>query len=287
MGRRVSKQTSDRLTRFFWDGDSLCGDATASGLREFVYHPETFEPLAMIEPAPAPGAKPAPGAAPATGRVLHYHNDPNGSPQDVTDARGVVLWSAHYSALGGVDRVYTEEIDQPLRLQGQYADAETGLCYNRFRYFDPETGSFVSQDPAGLTAGINTFMMGAGVGNIVAWIDPLGLTCTTDPKKIRFTQDSIGAKFKDGTSVDDLIRDLKSGKVKPEDVPPIRVFTHTGPDGVLKKGEVYSLDNRRLHAFQQAGIPVRTVQATPAEIAKDSFKQTTVNQGTSIRVRGK
>lgn len=181
MGRRLSKQTSDRRTRFFWDGEALCADATAAGLREFVYHPETFEPLALIEPPAACGAKPASGAAPPTGRVLHYHNDPNGSPQDVTDARGTVLWSAHYSALGGVDRLYAEEIDQPLRLQGQYADAETGLCYNRFRYFDPETGHFSAQDPLGLLAGEGVYQYAA---NVVRWVDPSGLACwTANPRR--------------------------------------------------------------------------------------------------------
>lgn len=189
MGRRLSKQTSDRVTRFAWDGERLAGDITPRGLREFVYHPGTFEPLAMIEPAA--------GGAGAAGRVLHYHNDPNGSPQDVTDARGVVLWSAHYSALGGVDRVYTEEIDQPLRLQGQYADAETGLCYNRFRYFDPETGSFVSQDPIGLAGGEGVY---AAFPNANGWTDPLGLTCSWDTARKNYWKNAYKQQMKKSPS---------------------------------------------------------------------------------------
>ena len=41
-------------------------------------------------------------------------------------------------------------VEQPLRFQGQYFDGETGLHYNRFRYYDPVVGRFVHQDPIGL-----------------------------------------------------------------------------------------------------------------------------------------
>ncbi|WP_338846797.1 RHS repeat-associated core domain-containing protein [Massilia sp. W12] len=62
---------------------------------------------------------------------------------------------------------------QPLRFQGQYYDAETGLHYNRFRYYDPDIGRFISQDPIGLASGNNIYQYTA---NPINWIDPLGLT---------------------------------------------------------------------------------------------------------------
>ena len=40
--------------------------------------------------------------------------------------------------------------DCPFRYQGQYEDSETGLYYNRLRYYDPSTGAYISQDPIGL-----------------------------------------------------------------------------------------------------------------------------------------
>ncbi|MGP1463711.1 RHS repeat-associated core domain-containing protein [Tannerella sp.] len=49
--------------------------------------------------------------------------------------------------------------DCPLRYQGQYEDSETGLYYNRFRYYSPETGAYISQDPIG-QAGNNLTMYG-------------------------------------------------------------------------------------------------------------------------------
>ncbi|EOC0108847.1 RHS repeat-associated core domain-containing protein [Cronobacter dublinensis] len=51
-----------------------------------------------------------------------------------------------------------EPVYQPLRYQGQYFDAETGLHYNRFRYYDPDAGCFISRDPIGLASGINVYL---------------------------------------------------------------------------------------------------------------------------------
>jgi hypothetical protein len=55
--------------------------------------------------------------------------------------------------------------------------------------------------------------------------------------------------FSDGRAIEEVVNGLKSGAIKPMDIPPIRL---TAKDGVL-----YTLDNRRLFAFQQAGIPIR------------------------------
>jgi RHS repeat-associated protein len=62
---------------------------------------------------------------------------------------------------------------QPIRFQGQYHDSETGLHYNRFRYYDPDVGRFASQDPIGLTGGFNNYQYAP---NPVTWIDPSGLS---------------------------------------------------------------------------------------------------------------
>ncbi|WP_162130813.1 RHS repeat-associated core domain-containing protein, partial [Variovorax sp. CF313] len=61
----------------------------------------------------------------------------------------------------------------PIRFQGQYWDEETGLHYNRYRYYDPFGGRFVSKDPIGVKGGFNAHAYGI---NPVEWIDPLGLT---------------------------------------------------------------------------------------------------------------
>lgn len=99
-----------------------------------------------------------------------------------------------------------------------------------------------------------------------------------DASEIRFTQDSIGSTFRDGNTVQSTIEGLREGTIQPSDFPPIRVFE--------VEGELFTLDNRRLYVFQQAGLPIDTVAATRDQIINDSFKFTTRNSGTSIRVRG-
>ncbi|WP_123725914.1 RHS repeat-associated core domain-containing protein [Pseudomonas protegens] len=63
-------------------------------------------------------------------------------------------------------------ITDRLRLQGQYHDHETGLHYNRYRYYDPEVGRFVSKDPIGYAGGLNVFQYALSP---MEWVDPLGL----------------------------------------------------------------------------------------------------------------
>lgn len=71
---------------------------------------------------------------------------------------------------------------------------------------------------------------------------------------------------------------LRTGQVRSDSLPPIRIFR--------KDGNVFSLDNRRLYAAQQAGVRIKTVGATKSEIMREAWKFTTKNGGSSIRVRG-
>ena len=83
------------------------------------------------------------------------------------------------------------------------------------------------------------------------------------PKDIRFTQATIGTHFSDGRRVDDLVDQLRTGAVLPRDLPPIQV--------VQKDGLLFSLDNRRLMAFNLAGvseIPVQVVSLDDPGVAE-------------------
>lgn len=102
-------------------------------------------------------------------------------------------------------------------------------------------------------------------------------TGNIDPKTIRFSQDSIAAKFKGPYgSIDDLIEGLKKGTIDSSSIAPIRI--------VQWEDGIYTLDNRRLYAFQQAGKPVRFIklEAVPK---RETFKFTTNNSGKEISVR--
>jgi len=136
-------------------------------------------------------------------RIRSYHCDQIGTPRELTAESGEIVWQASYRAWGNTRQVewvqgadagqafaleenaqksqatktarlkaQASALAQPLRFQGQYFDAETGLHYNRFRYYDPDCGRFLKHDPIGLNGNINTF---AYAPNPIQWIDPLGL----------------------------------------------------------------------------------------------------------------
>jgi len=111
--------------------------------------------------------------------VLYYvHNDPLGTPQALTNEAGTVVWTASYDPFGKA--TVNEDPDgdgNPItfnvRMPGQYEDVETGLYYNGYRYYSPETGRYLSSDPIGLNGGLNTYSY---VGsNPLRFSDPLGL----------------------------------------------------------------------------------------------------------------
>lgn len=99
-----------------------------------------------------------------------------------------------------------------------------------------------------------------------------------DPSLVRFSQDSISYFFKNGDSIDDLADGLRSGKILPSDVPPIRLAQNS--DGLL-----FTLDNRRLEAFRRAGTDIPFVLATADEVAAEAWKFTTRTLGETIRIR--
>ncbi len=96
------------------------------------------------------------------GDIRWFNTDLNGAPLEMTDAEGAVRWSGDYGSFGAVNG-QTQDSEglrhgkpvesQPLRYAGQYADEETGLHYNLFRYYDPVVGRFTTQDPIGLAEG--------------------------------------------------------------------------------------------------------------------------------------
>jgi RHS repeat-associated protein len=105
-------------------------------------------------------------------QVYHYHLDHLGTPRELTNEQGKIVWKAKYKTYGNLALKEVEEVENNLRFQGQYFDEETGLHYNRFRYYSPDTGQFINQDPIGLLGGLNNYQYAP---NPVQWIDPLGL----------------------------------------------------------------------------------------------------------------
>ena len=110
--------------------------------------------------------------------LYSIHTDHLGTPMELAECDGKLAWVGHYRAWGKLTQASDghgnpSTTDNPLRFQGQYLDEETGLHYNRHRYYDPETGRFTTQDPIGLAGGENLYMYAP---NPTGWVDPLGLS---------------------------------------------------------------------------------------------------------------
>jgi RHS repeat-associated protein len=97
-----------------------------------------------------------------------------GTPEAMYREDGEAVWTCELNSYGKV-RDYKGESKTmcPFRYQGQYEDAETGLYYNRFRYYSPEEGMYLSQDPIGLNGGITLYNY---VHDPNSWIDTYGFS---------------------------------------------------------------------------------------------------------------
>ncbi|WP_258305643.1 RHS repeat-associated core domain-containing protein, partial [Pectobacterium parmentieri] len=187
-GRRVNKVREGQVpsaqavarVAYRWDGDQLIGqqqyraDGSAAREVQWVYEPGSFRPLAQVE-------------AQGGSTQLHYIvTDLTGTARELCSEEGDVhwrgeqgLWGAHREERRPIPlRRYlgdaaNEEVYCELRYQGQLYDAETGLYYNRHRYYDAESGQYLSPDPIGLDGGFGPYSY---VHNPLEWCDPFGLS---------------------------------------------------------------------------------------------------------------
>ncbi|MDC2862980.1 RHS repeat-associated core domain-containing protein, partial [Delftia sp. DT-2] len=89
------------------------------------------------------------------------------------DPLGKIDWHIELDPWGNCIREYNpSHLHQPIRMQGQHLDEESGLFYNRHRYYDPALGRYISRDPIGLMGGMNSYLYS---GDPNHWFDPLGL----------------------------------------------------------------------------------------------------------------
>ncbi len=161
-GERVLKNVNGSKKYFIYDiAGQLIAEANESGVtRQYVY----FNGL--------------PVAQYSSGETYFYHSSHLGTPEFLTDRNKTIVWEANYSPFGKAN-VTIEAVENNIRFPGQYFDSESGLHYNYFRDYDPETGRYIEGDPLGLFDGTNTF--GYAQQNPIMLIDPLGLWSWGDP----------------------------------------------------------------------------------------------------------
>ena len=166
LGRRQWKEVKNHRTCWLWDGNVPLHEWTEEkqepeiNLITWVFEDGGFVPCACIK----------------DGESYSIITDYLGTPTQMYNQKGEKTWDADLDIYGRV-RTFTGSSlsDCPFRYQGQYEDAETGLYYNRFRYYDAEVGSYISKDPIGLAGG-NPTMYGY-VKDVNSWLDELGLKC--------------------------------------------------------------------------------------------------------------
>ncbi len=217
LGRRIGKEVTEAdgssTTRFGWEGDrQVMEDIDGQLTRTTIYEPGSFVPLARIEMRPGgrdADAHADPGQAEAqamlsqlkhtllgaglalprqlteaidaqgrpAARIGWFHTDHLGTPLALTGEQGELLWYASPDDWGAIAEAHGS-VTQPIRFQGQYHDAESGLYYNRHRYYDPGMGRYTSQDPIGLAGGMNFYDYVNG--NSLSMVDPYGLWGAAD-----------------------------------------------------------------------------------------------------------
>lgn len=167
LGRRIEKQYNGLLTRFVWDGNVLLHEwsylakdrpaITINELGDVVQdHPEPVPAETLACWVFEEGAF-APAAKIINGRQYSVITDYLGTPCEAYDEAGEKVWSCGLDIYGKVRKFEGEKSLIPFRYKGQYEDEETGLYYNRFRYYCPEEGRYLSQDPVRLKGGMQLY----------------------------------------------------------------------------------------------------------------------------------
>lgn len=174
LGRRTRKTHLGNSWEYFWDGDRLMAEIDPKGkLRVYVY-PDTFSltPVALLDYENAQ-------AAPDKCRMYFVFSNHLGAPTLIEDEKGEPVWAARIEAYGNAIVAIGQNFHMPLRFPGHYFDAETGLHYNRFRYYSPELGRYLQSDPEGISGGLNLYAYAEG--NPLRWVDVRGLKCPNHP----------------------------------------------------------------------------------------------------------
>ncbi|WP_231659948.1 RHS repeat domain-containing protein, partial [Pseudomonas sp. CDFA 610] len=198
LGRRVAKQSEvngqTQHKRFLWQGLRMLREEQPGQSSLYIYEPGSYAPLARVDQREGEPEN----------TLYYFHTDQIGTPLEMTDTDGQIVWQATYKAWGSIEALTVNEVEQNLRFQGQYFDEETGLHYNTFRYYDPEVGRFVTQDPIGFLGGLNLYSY---VPAPTLWIDPLGwLPWEKGGFDSWFNNASVADVLKNKTAVGDALR---------------------------------------------------------------------------------
>ena len=166
LGRRTEKTYEGVTTHFVWDGNvplhewqEVSSDTGRTDVTTWLFEQDTFIPAAKLA---------------ANGESFSIVSDYLGTPLQAFDNNGNKVWEQELDIFGRKRRKGNNNSSFiPFKYQGQYEDVETGLYYNRFRYYDSCTGNYISQDPIRLNSRMYNFY--SYVSNTNHTIDIFGL----------------------------------------------------------------------------------------------------------------
>ncbi|MEU6848542.1 RHS repeat-associated core domain-containing protein [Actinacidiphila alni] len=220
LGRRIAKERLGadgevrERTDFTWYETQLVEECTASGdtvtTTTWDWSPDGEAPVAQTERS---ALRDAPDEE-IDRRFYAIVTDLIGTPTELIGDDGRVHRQGRATVWGAPLAPAQDGAHCPLRFPGQYADPETGLHYNHYRYYDPEAARYLSPDPLGLAPAPNNY---AYVHNPTLWSDPLGLGpciseiayASTDLAKAAFE-----ARFKDGVQFFPAMRNVAAARVE-------------------------------------------------------------------------
>ena len=183
LGRRTAKLFNGHVFRYLWDGNVMVQewqyeekDRPQHSIDEFGrIHMQGEEPVENLVTWVYEEGSYVPVAKKQNGERYTIIRDYTGRPVEAYNSYGNVVWQADYDIYGDFRNIKGIRDFIPFRQLGQYEDDETRLYYNRFRYYDPRIGNYISQDPIRL-AGNNPTLYGY-VGDCNEFVDILGLKC--------------------------------------------------------------------------------------------------------------
>jgi RHS repeat-associated protein len=156
LGRRVAMRADGGAAEIVWSGCLPAAEASQGKILRSFFSLDWL-PLCQWEGGQR--------------RVLV--SDCTDAVREVLDERGRLTWSCRLDPYGRLLRSAGAE-PSPFRFSGQWDEAETGLHYNFYRWYDPNLGDYIAPDPIGLQGGSNFY---AYVRNPLSWNDPFGLKC--------------------------------------------------------------------------------------------------------------
>ena len=164
LGRRIEKNVNGSMTRYVYDGQDIAldYDGTNTFVSRYSHGDRVDQPLAVQRVGLG---------------FFYFQSDHQGSITHLTDSTGNIANSYVYDSYGRVLTV-AELVPQPFTYTGRERDIESGLYYYRARYYDPQIGRFLSEDPIGFNGGDQNLYRYV-FNNPVNLIDPSGLVTFT------------------------------------------------------------------------------------------------------------